>query len=131
MAKNKFFTKKLVKVGRDEAVKRMIKATNIVENEAKRLVTVDTGNLRNSIDSQVDSKRDLVAGIVGAFNTPYAPFIEFGTGQFAENGQGRKTAWVYKSEDGKWHYTKGQKPQPFLRPALKNNISELKRIFTK
>ncbi len=54
--------------------------------------------------------------------------MEFGTGEFAENGSGRKGGWFFQSSDGKWHFTKGQRPQKFLRNAFrqnKNNIIEI------
>ncbi len=58
----------------------------------------------------------------------YALYVELGTGIFAEKGDGRKTPWVWKDQNGKYHFTRGMKPQPFLRPAVKDHIDELKEI---
>ena len=58
----------------------------------------------------------------------YAIYVELGTGIFAENGDGRKTPWVWKDFNDKWHFTRGMKPRPFLRPAVKNHLSELEEI---
>ncbi len=58
----------------------------------------------------------------------YALYVELGTGIFAEKSDGRKTPWVWKDQNGKYHFTRGMKPQPFLRPAVKDHIDELKEI---
>ena len=88
----------------------------IVENQARRDAPVDNGVLRNSIRSEVEGKQ----GVVGT-NIEYAPYVEFGTGLFAVNGDGRQTPWSYQDEMGEWHTTIGQHPQPFLGPALEMN----------
>jgi HK97 gp10 family phage protein len=88
-----------------------------------------TGDLRNSIQSKV--KNDGF-NVIGVIYTPleYAPYVEYGTGLFAENGNGRKEVpWHYKDEKGKWHSTNGQKPQPFLRPALADNSEKITKIL--
>ena len=56
--------------------------------------------------------------------------VEYGTGLFAENGNGRKDVpWNYQDDKGEWHSTRGQKPQPFMRPALNENRTEIIRII--
>ena len=50
------------------------------------------------------------------------------TGIFAEKGNGRKTPWVWKDFNGKWHFTRGMAPRPFLRPAVEEHIDELREI---
>lgn len=98
----------------------------LVEDSAKLLCPVDTGLLIGSITHKV-FPNDLKV-IVG---TPveYGPYIELGTGEFAENGEGRKGGWYYVDEKGNKHFTFGNKPQPFLRPALLNNKQNIERIF--
>lgn len=84
---------------------------------------VDTGRLRGSITYSVDGD-DCYIGT----NVEYAPYIEFGTGQYAEEG-GRQTPWSYVDGKGDWHYTHGSKPQPFLRPAASNHSDEYRSIL--
>jgi HK97 gp10 family phage protein len=98
----------------------------LVEDAAKLLSPVDTGNLRGSIHHKV-YRNELIVRI----GTPveYAPYIEFGTGELAENGQGRKGGWFYVDEKGNKHFTFGNKPQPFLRPALLENKNKIDSIF--
>ena len=100
-------------------------ACALVERSAKMKAPKDTGALRRSITSKVD-------GLTGIVFTPleYAAYQEFGTGLFAENGAGRKDVpWNYQDDKGKWHSTRGQKPQPFMRPALNENRTEIIRII--
>ena len=100
------------------------KACLLVENDAKRKCPVDTGQLRASITHEVEGQ----TGIVGT-NVEYAPYVEYGTGIYARDGNGRQTPWSYQRADGKWITTKGQKPQAFLEPALLENENEIKRLF--
>lgn len=107
-------------------VSAMQDACDLVEGSAKYKAPKDTGALKRSITNRVEVIGNEVSGIVF---TPleYAPYQEYGTGLFAENGNGRKTPWVYKDDKGKYHYTHGQHPQPFLRPALKENEQNIKK----
>lgn len=106
----------------------MGKACALVERSAKQKAPKDTGELRRSITSKVDNNGD---EIVGEIFTPleYAPYIEFGTGLFAENGGRTDVPWNYQDDKGEWHSTSGMKPRPYLRPALDENREEILRII--
>lgn len=58
----------------------MSKATILVQNQAKLLVPVDTGNLRSSIHQEIKEDTKNIQGRVFT-NVEYAPYVEFGTGQ--------------------------------------------------
>lgn len=88
------------------------KAGALVERGAKMKCPKDLGNLARSIQYEVDGNTCTVSAPL-----EYAPYVEYGTGLFAEQG-GRKTPWTYKDEEGNFHTTSGQRPQPFLRPAF-------------
>ena len=78
------------------------------------------GTLAASLTYFVDEEK--LEATVGT-NVEYAIYVHQGTGLFAEKGDGRKEVpWVYKTADGKWHSTKGQKPNPFLRKALEEDV---------
>lgn len=94
------------------------------EGHAKDLAPVDTGNLRNSISHTVDE--DEPAVYIGS-NTSYAPYVELATGIYAEGG--RPTPWVYQDENGNWHWTRGNKAQPFLKPAVADHAKEYQSII--
>ena len=65
-----------------------------IETQAKELCPVDSGNLRDSINTKYDDKSFEHEGYVYA-GMPYAPYVEFGTRNMA--------------------------PQPFMYPAYKQN----------
>ena len=104
------------------------RACAIVERDAKQNAPKGTGELRRSITSKVEKDGDELVGVV---YTPleYAPYIEFGTGLFAENGGRSDVPWNYQDDEGEWHSTSGMKPRPFLRPALNDNREKIKRIL--
>ena len=113
------------RVADPEVIKRALgKCCALVERSAKQKAPKDTGELRRSITSKVEDN-------VGIIYTPleYAPYVEYGTGLFAENGGRLDVPWNYKDDSGKWHSTSGQKPQPFMQPALDENRLEIKRIL--
>lgn len=112
-----------------EKVKQnMGKACAIVEAAAKRKAPKGTGELRRSITSKVVEENGEVIGIVF---TPleYAPYVEYGTGLFAEEGGRTDVPWHYQDEEGEWHSTSGQHPQPFMRPAMNENREQVKRAL--
>lgn len=104
------------------------KACALVERSAIQNAPKGTGELRRSITSKVESRGNRVEGVVF---TPleYAPYVEYGTGLFAEEGGRKDVPWVYKDDKGNWHTTSGMKPQPYMRPALNENREEIIRII--
>lgn len=124
----------------------IMNACLLVERQAKinaQALSEGDGTLAGSIASRIDD-------YVGVVYTPlfYAPYVEYGTGIEAENGAGRQDVpWVYVEHSGteggtqksytleeakktvaylrgkglEAFYTYGQKPQPFMRPALDDN----------
>lgn len=76
-----------------------------------------TGHLRRSIE------RGMVEGDAEAIwvvaTAAYSIFVERGTGRYAVGGMGRKTPWVYYSARlGRFIWTDGSRPQPFMNRAL-------------
>lgn len=82
------------------------------EGVAKQICPVDTGNLRGSIHHEVNED-----GMYVRIGTPveYAAYVEFGTGEKAENGNGKPGF-------------PGQKAQPFLRPILMDHKKEIQQL---
>lgn len=98
--------------------KALHSASQFVLGEVTQLAPVATGNLKTSYHTKIDMKSKIA--YIGT-NVSYAPYLEFGTGIYAESGNGRKSAWAYKDENGKWRHTRGSRPQPHLRPAFKRD----------
>lgn len=101
----------------------------MIEAQAKALSPVgNSGELRDKIDHRVTDKGGNVIGQVGS-PLFYAPYVEYGTGEYAENGAGRKGGWNYQDSSGEWFFTWGNEPQPFLRPAFRRNRKQIEQII--
>lgn len=129
--------KQLTDIANNENIAQSINdSCLLVERSAKQKAPKGNGELRRSITSRVESSNE--SEIQGIIYTPlfYAPYVEYGTGLFAENGNGRKEVpWSYKDAKGEWHSTSGQPPSPYLRPALEENreqiVEQIKEALTK
>lgn len=132
-------------------------ATKQVQATAKRKAPGFQGDLRKSIKTIVKLEGDSIVGTIYS-NSDHATYVEFGTGpEGASNHAGissnvnvsyRTEPWwipgsllsedtvsrynwlVQKLPDGEYLYwTDGQKAQPFMYPALKENEDKLPIIF--
>ena len=116
---------KLESLADPETMKQALgQACAVVEAAAKQKAPKGNGELRRSITSKVE-------GTEGIIFTPleYAPYVEFGTGLFAENGGRQDVPWSYQDDKGEWHTTSGMQPQPYMRPALNENRETILRIL--
>lgn len=93
-----------------------------LESQVKRNSRVDTGKTKNSFQHKVIESEH--TAYIGS-NSENAIWEEFGTGEYALAGDGRKGGWVYKDAKGDWHKTNGKKPsRAFFKAftSLKNKI---------
>ena len=109
---------------RSVAYKAVEEATGELESQVKRNTVVDTEQTKNAWTHTVRVDGDVTTGTVG---NPLQNSIweEFGTGEYALNGDGRKGGWYYVDEEGKGHFTRGKHPRrPFFHAynALKSKI---------
>lgn len=150
-------TLKLKRIADAEGYRKALgKACALVERAAREKAPKgSSGDLRRSISSTVTKEGNTLVGVVFT-NLEYAPYVEFGTGLFAEGGNGRKEVpWVYvegssQSSGNKKVYTEqeavaaveylqekgldakltyGEHPHPFMRPALNENRQNILRIL--
>jgi HK97 gp10 family phage protein len=113
--------------------KAIQKVCTVVEAEAKLRVKVKTGNLKRSISHKVESIGNETKGRVG-FPQEYGMWLEKGTPPHtiaAKDGKNLKFKvagkWVSKPEVNH----PGQKPQPFLIPAIEENIAMIQGVIWK
>ena len=95
-----------------------------LESQVKRNTVVDTGQTKNSWTHRVDSKGDTHVATIGS-PLQNAVWEEFGTGEYALNGNGRKGGWFYEDERDEGHFTHGKHPRrPFWKAytSLKNKL---------
>lgn len=103
-------------------------AAGEIESQSKRNTRVDTGQLKNSWANTVDESNGTAT--VGS-PLENAVWEEFGTGEYALHGDGRKTAWTYKDRKGKWHRTSGKRPSRALNNAFASSKGKLKSRLEK
>lgn len=114
-------------------------ATIRVRDEAKMRVPVDTGELQNSIDYNVDIS---AKGFIGKVftNKEHGLYVELGTGPKGEASHigispeikpiYSPSGWVYYDVDKqKFIFTNGQPARPFMYPALHENREKISKFI--
>lgn len=91
----------------------LTEAAGEIRSEAARKSPVDTGQLKNSWETYVASYKAVIGSDI-----QNAIWNEFGTGEYAAQGNGRKGGWSYKDRHGVWHYTRGKAPRRTLQNAF-------------
>lgn len=84
----------------------------------------DTGDTTGSWQHRVDDNTH--TAYIGS-NFENAIWEEFGTGEYAANGDGRKGGWVYVDAKGKGHFTHGKKPRRHFQKAFAASKEKLKK----
>ena len=118
------------------------RATIAIQNRARQNAPVDTGRLRSSIGTRVDSGNPPAWGEVGT-NVQYAPYMEYGTGLFAEgpNAKGDRhfppggalDVWAARHGfDSGFTVAQiigrrgGLRPRRYLRNAVKESLGDVR-----
>jgi HK97 gp10 family phage protein len=98
--------------------KSVAAACKLIQTTAQGLCPVLTGALRDSI--QVNTVRVAFTSVAGTVGTDlyYAPYVEYGTGR-----RGGPAPYPHVMS---WP---GQRPQPFLRPAIDESRSPIDELF--
>ena len=100
----------------DACIAYLHEAGGELEAQVKRNSKVGSGQLKNSWTYKVDESQG-----VTTIGSPLENAIweEFGTGEYALNGDGRKGGWHYQDEkDGTWHHTYGKSPHRAFQRAF-------------
>lgn len=112
-----------VKAAIDEALLQFLEeAASELQPQAARGTPVDTGQLKGSWAHTVDES-NLEAKIGSPLEN--AIWTEFGTGEYALEGNGRKGGWFYKDDKGQGHFTHGKKPVRMLHNAFEQTKGKI------
>ena len=107
------------------------KITAVLEEVSGELVDATKRNSRVKSGKTKGSFRHKVSKTAGGYESQIgsgyqnAIWEEFGTGEYAVNGNGRKGGWFYVDAEGKGHFTRGKTPSRAFWNAfnsLKNPI---------
>ena len=100
------------------------KAAMLVQGSAKNKAPVDSGALRQSIRADKAKVQGENVTATVSTNLEYAPYVEFGTGSRGQSTNTNTEVEVsYRSD---W---RGNKAQPFLWPALRENRNNSIKII--
>lgn len=102
----------------------LTEAAGEVEAQTKRNSRVDTGQTKGSWQYAVDEEK--LEAVVGS-QLENAIWEEFGTGEHALNGDGRKGGWFYTDKEGNSVFTRGKKPNRALWNAYNTKKAALIR----
>lgn len=108
----------------DAVIAYLHEAGGELEAQVKRNTRVDTGQTKGQWQYVVDE-----GGLETVVGNPLENAIweEFGTGEYALNGDGRKGGWYYVDRKGIRHFTKGKTPSRALQKAFTSLKSALIR----
>lgn len=113
----------VVKRALEDAVgKYLIEASGELVGKSARNSRVKSGQTKGSYKANVDENNG--TAYIGS-DLENAIWEEFGTGEYALHGDGRKGGWFYEDAKGEGHFTKGKAPnRPMYRAfsELKNKL---------
>lgn len=109
----------------DKLESALFAAGEVVRSAAQTACPVDTGRLHDSIQTTVSGNSALIGT-----NVEYGIYVEFGTGSKGSPSVAHtsKKTWTYY-KGGRFYTTSGQAPQPFMVPALENNVQAVINAF--
>lgn len=114
---------------RAAALAAVVAGAEVAVGQIKQLTPAGTGDLRDSISHQLRSSGG--AKVVAELGSPldYAIYQEYGTGEFAENGSGRKGGWVYTAPNGERVFTMGNRPARMFRNGYRASRTRIIRAI--
>lgn len=117
----------IVKAAVSEGVRAFLyEAGGELQAQTRRNSRVDTGQTKGSYQYKVQEGSGESTAHVGS-SLQNAIWEEFGTGEYALHGDGRKGGWVYVDASGKGHFTRGKTANRPLYNAFNTLREKLKR----
>lgn len=119
-------SKKLTELLEEALIAGLEAAAGEIESQAASNTPVDTGKLKGAWGHEVNESE--MSAIIGN-REEYSIWHEFGTGEFASEGNGRKGGWFYEDSEGNGHFTYGIQPKRMLQNAFVTKLNTVKKIF--
>lgn len=93
----------------DLAYRALEETSGELEVQVRRNTRVDTGQLKNSWQHSISEGEGQFEAQIGS-PLENAIWEEYGTGEYALEGNGRKGGWYYEDARGDGHFTHGKHP---------------------
>lgn len=110
---------------KDAGVAFLNEAAGEIQSATARNSRRRTGETAGSYEYQVDE--GALEAQIGS-NMENAIWEEYGTGEYALHGDGRKGGWFYQDEKGVGHFTHGKTPNRPLYNAFQSLQSKIARM---
>lgn len=117
-------SKEIKRLLADECKQFLTDAGQIVKSQVRDLSRRKSGQLKDSFNYHITTDDGDMAVKIGS-PLENAIWEEFGTGEYALEGNGRKGGWYYEDEKGEGHFTHGKTPSRALYYAIKNSRSAI------
>ena len=101
-----------------------------LKSQTQRNSRVDTGQTKGSYEYNVQEETGKSTVHVGS-DLENAIYEEYGTGEYAVNGDGRKGGWVYCDAKGNFYHTYGKTPNEPMKNAFNSNKTKIKNQLQK
>lgn len=115
----------------------MYEAGAELKSQVQRNSKSKTGATKGSYEYKVIESTGKAEVQVGS-DMENAIWEEYGTGEYALHGDGRKGGWVYRNAKGEFYHTYGKHPrQPLTRafqktaPKIKRHLAEIVKVSWK
>lgn len=102
----------------------LLEASAELVSQVARNTRVKSGQTKGSWQAVVD-ENERIATVGSPLEN--AIWEEFGTGEYAVNGDGRKGGWIYEDVYGNHYFTRGKKPTHALQKAFDSRKNAIKR----
>ncbi|OUC52528.1 hypothetical protein B7939_00985 [Eggerthia catenaformis] len=100
----------------------LTEASGEVASQSARNSRVRTGQTKSSYIYYIDQASK--TSYIGS-QLENAIWEEFGTGEYAINGNGRKGGWRYVDKKGKGHFTRGKTPNRPVQRAIESKKAKI------
>lgn len=125
---------KVLRAAKDNIDALLLEVSAELVTQVAQNTAVDTGQLKSSWAAEVTNTDTEYTAVIGS-PLENAIWEEFGTGEYALNGDGRKGGWLYENADGDTVFTRGKRPRRAFHKAyttlksklIKHMQSEFKR----
>lgn len=116
-----------VKAALERAARAFLdEAAGELVSETRKNSRVDTGQTKNSYEYRIEEGSTEQKAVIGS-PLENAVWEEFGTGEYALGGNGRKTPWVYTDRHGEKHITRGKTPNQPMKRAYDSKKDQIQR----
>jgi hypothetical protein len=121
-------TLKVIDNTEDAIEAALLESSAEIVSATARNSRVDSGQTKNSWRSVVSKNSNGYEAVMGS-DLENAIWEEFGTGEHAISGNGRKGKWRYKDKKGNWHTTTGKTPKRAFQNAYNSQKPKIAKHF--